>query len=58
MSDRWVVWNVAVAPCCGARGRVHVYPAALAAIACECGAWIETPSRDEHGALIASRRRG
>lgn len=39
---RWVVWEVEASPCCGVH-RVHVYPANLTHIACECGQWIETP---------------
>jgi hypothetical protein len=51
---RWVVWQVKVSPCCGIY-RVHVYPAHLTHIECECGIWIETPQFGPRGKPIHER---
>lgn len=40
--DGWVVWNPHGNPCCG-RIQIHVYPADLEEIECECGTWMLTP---------------
>jgi hypothetical protein len=47
----WAVWNVAQAPCCG-RATVHVYPAGLDEIECDCGEWLATPRYSPHGRRI------
>lgn len=51
---RWVVWQTEASPCCG-RNRVHVYPAHLTHIECECGQWIETPACGPEGKSIVER---
>lgn len=41
--DKWAVWNIKAAPCCG-RKFVSVFHASLLEIECDCGAWIATPT--------------
>lgn len=54
VAGRWIVWELRRAPCCGIN-RVHVYPAYLVHIECECGEWIATPEFDPKGEIIPER---
>lgn len=54
--DRWVTWAPKPMPCCGAKGRVYVYPSTCDTIECDsCGRCVPTPLFGPEGKIIPER---